>query len=297
MPRRTSQVSERKRLANQRNAKKSTGPRTPAGKKRSSMNAVTHGLFCQEVCVLKEERPLFIELRREFIRDLKPQRLLELSLVDKMIDCQWRLRRLRITESTVYEGELREHLKEEGESFVEEMRRNDQPDYCAMQAMMGLMRDGKLEKYSRLEQRWQNMFHRCLKELREVRKDRAVIDALPESPFEKTVDDVKYGLEDGKTFEEVYMPKEEKSEQKEPELEEEIEVEDESAERSQLDSDASPSPQPSPLQGEGVTAQASTTCAADVPAKIQNEATVVPTPVTVRPCRPNGPFLRPPTWR
>lgn len=37
-------TSLRRRYANQRNAQKSTGPRTGAGKRTSSMNALTHGL-------------------------------------------------------------------------------------------------------------------------------------------------------------------------------------------------------------------------------------------------------------
>jgi len=37
-------VSERQRAANRANAKRSTGPKTVAGKLRSSRNALTHGL-------------------------------------------------------------------------------------------------------------------------------------------------------------------------------------------------------------------------------------------------------------
>ena len=106
------QISERKRLANQQNAQKSTGPRTAEGKARSSKNAITHGVFCQGVVIVKEDEPLFKALRREFIRDLKPQCHIELLMVDKIVECTWKQRRLRITESAEYELELREHLRE-----------------------------------------------------------------------------------------------------------------------------------------------------------------------------------------
>ena len=64
----TPKISEKKRLANQRNAQKSTGPRTAEGKAKSAQNARTHGLFCQEIVLMTEDRSLFIDLRREFIR-------------------------------------------------------------------------------------------------------------------------------------------------------------------------------------------------------------------------------------
>ncbi len=38
-------VSERKLIANRLNAKKSTGPKTPLGKLRSSRNSMTHGHY------------------------------------------------------------------------------------------------------------------------------------------------------------------------------------------------------------------------------------------------------------
>jgi hypothetical protein len=268
MRRRTSSVSQKKRLANQRNAKKSTGPKTAAGKKRSSQNAVTHGVFCQEISFLKEDRPLMIELRREFIRSLKPQTVLELSFVDAIVENHWKLRRLRISESVAHELELRDYLKEEGKDFETEMKTKSDPDYCAVVAAICMMqRDpDNLEKYTRLQQRLQNMIHRNLKELRLLRENQKELDALPPSPFEATVDQVKYGIEDGKALEEIYarpQPAQEVIVAKA-----EAETPDDSAERSETDSDARPSPLPSPFQGEGTNATAN-----DAPRKIENEPT------------------------
>lgn len=41
-------TSVRKRMANARNAQKSTGPRTPAGRAKSSRNALQHGLTARD---------------------------------------------------------------------------------------------------------------------------------------------------------------------------------------------------------------------------------------------------------
>jgi hypothetical protein len=48
-------ISAKKLAANRANAKKSTGPRTPEGKRRSSKNAVTHGMFCNDTVLPGED--------------------------------------------------------------------------------------------------------------------------------------------------------------------------------------------------------------------------------------------------
>jgi hypothetical protein len=69
--------------ANRRNAEKSTGPRTEAGKARSSMNALRHGSYVQ-VCspvvatLLGEEPDGIDQLHEELVRDLDPQSPVEL---------------------------------------------------------------------------------------------------------------------------------------------------------------------------------------------------------------------------
>ena len=57
-------ASEKQLLANIENAKKSTGPRTEAGKKRSSLNALRHGLTGQVVILPREDIAAFAILCR-----------------------------------------------------------------------------------------------------------------------------------------------------------------------------------------------------------------------------------------
>lgn len=88
-------VSARKRRANRANAKKSTGPRTPEGKLRSSRNAVKHGLFASDIVITAgNERP---EHFRNLLRDLKaefnPKTAVQHVLVERVATCFWRLRR------------------------------------------------------------------------------------------------------------------------------------------------------------------------------------------------------------
>ena len=66
-------ISQRKLEANRRNALKSTGPRTEAGKRICSMNAVKHGLFSSRHVVPKCLEEPFQALREKVFRELNPQ--------------------------------------------------------------------------------------------------------------------------------------------------------------------------------------------------------------------------------
>jgi len=93
----TKPVSERKRKANRENAKKSTGPRSWAGKDESKMNAVTHGLLAEHLLItdgeLKEDPEAFGRLLAGLREARQPVGALEEALVEEIAGGFWKERR------------------------------------------------------------------------------------------------------------------------------------------------------------------------------------------------------------
>ena len=86
--------SEKKILANRRNAQKSTGPRTRAGKAAISKNAVKHGLLASQAVISSESREDFDIHRDRTLRDLVPESPLESMLAERIVVLSWRLIRI-----------------------------------------------------------------------------------------------------------------------------------------------------------------------------------------------------------
>ena len=89
--------------ANQANAQKSTGPKTPEGRAVSKMNALKHGIFSKEVLVrglnIKESSRELEELYERFWQEYNPVGPVEEMLVDQIVTAHWRLRRALRAES------------------------------------------------------------------------------------------------------------------------------------------------------------------------------------------------------
>ena len=90
-------VSERKLAANRRNAKQSTGPKTPEGKAAVRYNALKHGL-CAQVAVISsgegaEDADEFRRLLEGLVEDFQPVGVSEHLLVERIAICHWRLGR------------------------------------------------------------------------------------------------------------------------------------------------------------------------------------------------------------
>lgn len=91
-------VSAKQLAANRMNARKSTGPRSAAGKAVSRMNATRHGILSEQVVasgfMIKESAREFRALHKRFYEDLDPVGPMEEMLVDQIVTTQWRLRRV-----------------------------------------------------------------------------------------------------------------------------------------------------------------------------------------------------------
>ena len=82
-------------------ANRSTGPRTAAGKQRSSLNALTHGLTAASP-VLATEDPAAYQLHcRQFFEEYKPATPTETQLTQELADTAWRLNRIPALEAAL----------------------------------------------------------------------------------------------------------------------------------------------------------------------------------------------------
>jgi hypothetical protein len=86
-------TSQKQIAANRRNAAKSTGPRTPAGKFVASRNAADHGLTADRLVLRDEDCGRFNALAAGMLRDLAPVGPVEETLAERIIGLTWRLRR------------------------------------------------------------------------------------------------------------------------------------------------------------------------------------------------------------
>ena len=195
-------ISNRKRRANRLNASKSTGPRSAQGKATSSRNATSHGIFCQDLVLPGESHEVFHALREAFILQQRPQNVVELLIVDRLVAATWKLRRLQAAEALMHDGcmqDILSHRAEVAENLLDELDDGKEPSQAnaelaaevekmelppaAVLAMKLQSPDQVIERLQRYEQRLDYTIHRCLRELRQLRQDAELEAELPASPF------------------------------------------------------------------------------------------------------------------
>jgi hypothetical protein len=84
--------------ANRQNSQASTGPTTPEGKKKSSLNATTHGFTGQKLFLTDEEKPLYEIHCLSFVEHYSPANLPETELLQQYADLTWSLHQISVQE-------------------------------------------------------------------------------------------------------------------------------------------------------------------------------------------------------
>src|SRR5713226_9105532 len=84
---------------NRENSKKSTGPRTEAGKQRSSLNALRHGLTGHTVVLPSDDLAAHERHCKGFHDPYQPNNPTEVQLTQTVADLSWRLKRATAIET------------------------------------------------------------------------------------------------------------------------------------------------------------------------------------------------------
>jgi hypothetical protein len=90
-----------RRQINRANAQRSTGPKTEAGKKQSSMNALRHGLTGQIVVMPTEDLEAYQRHLKAYNDEYNPKGVTEADLVQALADTSWRLNRVAALETNL----------------------------------------------------------------------------------------------------------------------------------------------------------------------------------------------------
>jgi hypothetical protein len=87
--------------ANRLNARKSTGPKTPAGKAAVKLNGLRHGLRARTVILPGENADDFHQLCYDLEAEWQPQSRTEHFYLEQMAISQWKLTRIELAEKSI----------------------------------------------------------------------------------------------------------------------------------------------------------------------------------------------------
>jgi hypothetical protein len=147
------------------NAKHSTGPRTAAGKQRSSLNAWRHGLTGQVIVLPAEDQAAYQRHLKRFVDLFQPKTVLEEELVQTLGDCRWRLNRIAAMENNFVTLAAEEQL--------DSIHTNEPLAASALAQAKAMYRDQRsLANITIYEQRIARLFDRTLKQLQEIQAER-----------------------------------------------------------------------------------------------------------------------------
>ena len=178
-------ASQKRTEANRRNSKRSTGPKTDAGKAIVSQNAVRHGLLSSVVYVDEGEEEDLDRLREDFLAHFQPAGPFEGLLVDRITANAWRLRKILEAESWYQDYHAGKYLSGP--------RKDDLLciEWSNIKSLEAIFEQGS--KLTRYESFLERSIHKSLHELQRLQAARAGVLV----PLPVAVDVEVYGVEPG----------------------------------------------------------------------------------------------------
>src|SRR6202049_3396285 len=154
---------------NKANAQHSTGPRTAAGKQRSSLNALRHGLTGQTVVLPTEDHSAYQRHSHSFLDEYQPNGATETQLVQSLIDASWRINRVAAIETNLFSLGITE---------MEDRIRANHPEAETALAMALAFREHNraFANIGIYVQRLAGEFERTLLLLRQIQADRRAVE-------------------------------------------------------------------------------------------------------------------------
>jgi len=151
--------------ANRANSKHSTGPRTPEGKRRSSLNALRHGFTGHTIVLPSEDLAAYQHHSKRWLDELQPKGVLEDQLVQSLSDTTWRLNRIPALEANLFTLGIIEHAANINTA---------EPEAQAALAMAAALGEHAraIATISMQEQRLTRQFHRTLEQLQQIQAQR-----------------------------------------------------------------------------------------------------------------------------
>jgi hypothetical protein len=143
-------TSDRRKKSSRANGAKSHGPTTPEGKKRSSQNALQHGLLARCLLFSGEDAANFQILMQNHERRFQPADGIEFGIIEEMCAAYWRLHRVWTIETHTLEHQF--SIQPQGEPFVRLIN--------ASHELAALPGTALMQRY---ETRLQNMYARAIR--------------------------------------------------------------------------------------------------------------------------------------
>jgi len=149
--------SKSRTATNRANAARSTGPITPEGKRKSSQNAVKHGLLARSVALEGEVLDRFTALLDSLIDLFEPRTCVEWALVENMAVARWRQMRLWGMEQAGMTEEMQKQALRAGN---EETANRDAPTRSAIAFRTLCDHSRSLDIFNRYETRFERQYLR-----------------------------------------------------------------------------------------------------------------------------------------